>query len=139
MKKLIFLSSLLFSFNTFACLMLPPIKCDKPTVKKDVKEFESLLKRVNEYQKFLDLSITGKPTHSCFNQPFASTYGKNLLRNLKLHKGMACQNELQRVHRSFNGLISTESDEFKATKTDSRIALTEKGKILKVKIRNFFE
>lgn len=130
---------LVFSLDTFACMPIPLPKCQSTTIKKDVQEFSSLLSRINDYQKFLSLSIKGNSTHSCFNQNTAGMYGNELLKFLKEKNGMTCPRQLERVQKSFNGLISTDSDEFKATLKDSRIALIEKGKVLRVKIRNFFE
>lgn len=130
---------LTLSVKSFACMPIPLPKCQETTIKKDIQEFSSLLVRINDYQKFLSLSIKGKPTHSCFNQNFAGMHGEALLKSLKETKGMTCSRQLKRVQKSFKSLVSTNSDEFKATSKDSRIVLIEKGKVLEVKIRNFFE
>ena len=137
----IFIISLMlgFSLESYACMPLPLKACSQTGINKDQKEFKDLLNRIQEYQKFLSLSIKGRPTHSCFNNGFAMLYGEALLKQLKENDGKTCEEQLNQVEKTFKSLISSNSDEFKAVPPASRLPLVEKGKILSVKIRNFFQ
>jgi hypothetical protein len=137
----IFILSLFISFSleSYACMPLPLKACTRPGIKKDEKEFQDLLKRIQEYQKFLSLSIRGNPTHSCFNNGFAVMYGDALLKSMQKNNGKTCEEQLNQVEKTFKALISSQSDEFRAVPPASKLPLAEKEKIISVKINNFFQ
>lgn len=129
MKTLLITLFFIFSaVPAFACKPYYP-KCENPTVIIQMKDFTFLQTMVDKYQEYLTTHMT-RPDQvsSCFNHGFASYFLGMAETDLKKGKKI-CESHRHSIVNGIKGLISTDSDEFKAVKSEeARSHLIEQGK-----------
>lgn len=118
----------IFPLTGLACKPRPMPECIKRTDRVNLSHFEGLIIQVEEYQKILDGSIT-PPTHtdSCFNNHFATHFGRLFKEELVKEKGKTCKDQIAQVKQSILKLINPESPENKSVSSPAMKKLLKKN------------